>query len=158
MSRPTRYGVQPPPTGGALSRPIGGLGKLLPGEYQVTVLSVTRGPAGSWAVILQDHKDECHYEQLEDWPLDWPTGTELVATIGLGPGYVLYSGPQGFQARDAQTREPATGWLKSAADVYLAMRPATPAVPQLVEVTDGQRRIKPRLYAPPDTERPASPS
>jgi hypothetical protein len=150
LTRPTRYGVQPPPSGGALDRPIGGLGKLLPGEHTVKVISAVLLKSTAWSVVIQDCRKECHFEVVVDWPKDWVVGTSLVATIELDRGYVLYTGPQGFQARDAQTRSVLTGWLPTAGEVYLTMVPLYPASTRLVRVTDGNREFEPLLYTAAD--------
>lgn len=148
--RPVKYGAVPPPSGGSLSKPIGGLGKLTTGTHTLEVLSATRTSANAWLVILQNSRRECHTETLEHWLPEWVPGTSVRATVGLTPGFIVYKTVGGFQARDAQTLDPLTGVLPDAGAVYLAVRPVQPASTCLTEVTDGAgRRLDARVHSSP---------
>ena len=141
--RPVQYSQAAPVAGAPLSRPIAGLGRLLPGTHAVDVLSVTRTAAGRWAVILQASSKECHCETVDAWPLEWRQGVSLKVDIIHTPGYILYHSSRGFQARDAQTLEPKSTWLATASDVYSAMLPVQPASTQLGAAADGHRTWHP---------------
>jgi hypothetical protein len=154
VDRPVKYGDAPAPSGGVLSKPIGGLGKLTAGIHTLTVLAVTR-VTGGWAVILQNSQRECHTETLEHWPLEWQPGTKVVAEVGLTAGFVVYRTVRGFQAVDAETRALLSGVLPSAGDVYLAVQPTQPASTCLKVVTDEHgRRLDARVH-PAATSSPA---
>lgn len=146
MDRPVKYGEVPAPSGGVLSKPIGGLGKLVAGTHTLTVLAVSRVTNG-WAVILQNTQRECHTDTVEHWLPEWGPGTKVVAEIGLTPGFVVYRTVRGFQAMDAETRAPLSTTLASAGEVYLAVRPIQPASTCLKVVTDEHgRRLDARVH------------
>jgi hypothetical protein len=137
------------PSGGMMSKPISGMGKLTPGTHAVEVLSVVVGTVRT-ALILQDVAGHCHTEDLEWLDPEVRQGLKCKAVIVPTEGFVVCRDVDKFQAQDAKTRQPITGWLTDIQQLYtqavgLGHRPASTQLEALHLET---HVIKPKLYSP----------
>lgn len=106
------------PSAGLATRPIGGLGKLDVGVWNLTVLTVLRRPT-SVEVVLAAPQGHSHYERLAAWPRDLDSpDSPVVGRVGPGPGFALERDVRLFRGVDARTREALTDWTADAALVY----------------------------------------
>jgi hypothetical protein len=105
------------PSGGQLSKPIVGQGKLGVGRHRLSVLSARKVRGGHWDVILADAGNHCHLEAVADWPLDLTQG-EIEAEITLGPGYAVARDGGVYYGVDTGTRAQVTDRHPSVQAVY----------------------------------------
>ena len=136
------------PSGGVMSKPIGGMGKLTPGTHDCEVLSVSVGSVRT-TLILQNTVGHCHSEDLTWLEPEINMGVKLKAKIGPTAGFVVCRDGDKFQAQDAKTRAPITGWLTDIQQLYtqavgLGHHPAST---QLEALILHDKTIIPKLYA-----------
>lgn len=141
-----------------MSKPIAGLGRLLPGVHRLEVLSAVITAKGT-ALILSGPDAHCHAEDLPA-PLRWLVpGLRVTATIGHGPGYVVVrDAARGYQARDGldPTRQ-LTDWHRDLESLYAVALTATNLIPSttvLKELTDGTEHWR---LPTPDSGAPSAP-
>lgn len=118
----TRHGAAAPPSGGVVSRPILGMGRLPPGTYAVEVLSLTQERRPT--LIVQAINQHCHAETVE-WQLCLTgivAGDKLNVSIVARQGYVVERDGGAYRARDADTGAALGDWRPDLAAVATAMQ------------------------------------
>ncbi len=120
MSYKTRTPQRTEASGGQLSNPLPGMGKLGIGKHRVTVLAVTPGP-NTTSIILETLAREAHAEAVP-WVPDWVlVGMPVDAKIGFTHGAIVCRNVDQYQGQDALSLTPYTAWLPSIDAVYAAL-------------------------------------
>jgi len=133
--------------------PLGGVtGRLMPGQYEATVLVVDRQD-GYVLWILETPAGLCHYEEVMWLPLALQPGMSCRIDVIPAGGFYWHREGGRMQARDADTRAPVAGfeglWFDNMAEGYRALRAAGhhPCTTRVREVTYGGETYHPETCA-----------
>lgn len=121
--------------------PLGGVtGKLMPGTYQVTVLSLTRQDH-QVAWIVETPAKMCHYEVVEWLPHEIQVGSACKVTVIPAAGFYWKRAGGRVQPWDADSQQPVVGyedtWFDDMGAGYMelsgkGLRPCTTKITEVV--------------------------
>lgn len=149
------------PSGGVLSKPIKGMGRLPPGTHTVEVLSCVRTERAV-SFIGQAVDGDCHAEVLEFLPHEIREGMKVSLDIQPFGGYVVDRSAGQYRARDPETGQALGDWTSDIGDLWAKMtaRGLRPATTSIKEIWYGDASYRPISVHdhPTEADRKSSPN
>jgi hypothetical protein len=145
--------AEAPPSGGVLSRPVGGVGKLAAGEHQVELLVLTKHGKKT-TVTFATPGDHTHVEQVDFLP-DWVRDKRrYTVRVGYTAGYMVVRSRGQVQVQDAQTRQPLSEWgeVTTVLDAIIREGKLHPCSTRLEAISDGRNSFEWHSHTAPAPE------